>query len=439
MRDIALILFLAFSIALMFRAPIIGLFVWIWLSLMNPHQMVYGIVAGASLNQIVAGLTLIALLSQGALKKIPINAVMILMIVFGLWFTLTTFTVATSPSAYELWDRNVKTIILVFAITALATTRERLHATIWVFVISIGFYGALNGAKTIVSGGASKLAGPPNSMIHDNNHLALAIVISLPLMNYLFLHSKHRLVRIGLLAGMFLSMIGVMGSYSRGGFVAASAMLGLLWIRSHSKMAIAAIGIVVALGVVSFMPTEYRERLSTISDAQEDTSFQQRLLAWAVAVNVAVDMPLGAGFEGPIQENVWNRYSPGTTRHAAHSIYMMVLGEQGFTGLFIYLLLCWTAWRSCDAVRKQARGRPELAWAYTLSSMIQVSFFGFLIGGAALSMSYYDGFLILVGIAALLPRLALAYASDDAKVRPRSARFRSPALAHAQPQAVKAG
>jgi hypothetical protein len=48
------------------------------------------------------------------------------------------------------------------------------------------------------------------------------------------------------------------------------------------------------------------------------------------------------------------------------------------------------------------RGRPELDWANLLARMLQVSIVAMLVGGAALSMAYYDGFLVLLALTASL-------------------------------------
>ena len=55
---------------------------------------------------------------------------------------------------------------------------------------------------------------------------------------------------------------------------------------------------------------------------------------------------------------------------------------------------------------KAAQNRPELSWAGDLARMIQLSMFAFCVGGAALSMAYYDVFVIYLGLLPLLRRLA---------------------------------
>jgi probable O-glycosylation ligase (exosortase A-associated) len=154
-----------------------------------------------------------------------------------------------------------------------------------------------------------------------------------------------------------------------------------------------------------FMPQKYADRISTIQNASEDSSFQGRLDAWSVAWNSALERPLGSGFDGPRQEVIWMRYLPEARPRASHSIYFMVLGEHGFIGFGLYLAMILVAWRNLVRVLKLCRDRTDLLWASDMARALQVSVIGFMVGGAALPMAYYDGFLVLLGVGAALRAL----------------------------------
>jgi O-antigen ligase len=87
---------------------------------------------------------------------------------------------------------------------------------------------------------------------------------------------------------------------------------------------------------------------------------------------------------------------------AAHSIYFEVLGDTGFAGLALYVAMLACAWLNTALVLAAARKRPDLDWADELARMLQVSLVGLMVGGAALSMAYYDGFMIVLMITAAL-------------------------------------
>ena len=109
-------------------------------------------------------------------------------------------------------------------------------------------------------------------------------------------------------------------------------------------------------------------------------------MAW----NIAKDNIFGAGFM-VYMTDVCALYSPiSTDCRAAHSIYFMVLGEHGFIGLFLFLLLWILVWRTARHLRIEGAKQPEAQWLVPLGAMVQVSLAGYAVGGAFLSLSYYD-------------------------------------------------
>jgi probable O-glycosylation ligase (exosortase A-associated) len=110
-----------------------------------------------------------------------------------------------------------------------------------------------------------------------------------------------------------------------------------------------------------------------------------------MATNLAIDRPLtGGGFE-IYDAYVFGRYAPVPNDiHAAHSIYFQCLGEHGFIGLGLYLALIVICWRRAKWIIRQTAKRDDLKWAAQLAGMIQVSMIGFGVGGAFLSLLYFD-------------------------------------------------
>ena len=114
-------------------------------------------------------------------------------------------------------------------------------------------------------------------------------------------------------------------------------------------------------------------------------------MAWKEATYIAIDhFPFGAGFYAPQRPEIFHSYFPYAIPHAAHSIYFQVLGEHGFVGLALYLAVLVLALRNASIILRQTRNRPELEWAHDLANMMQIALIGYYVGGAALSMAYFD-------------------------------------------------
>ena len=103
---------------------------------------------------------------------------------------------------------------------------------------------------------------------------------------------------------------------------------------------------------------------------------------------------------------VYQNYAPDPTRaFVAHSIYFQILGEHGFVGLALFLLVFWFSWLNGGWVVRATKGKPELAWAHDLAAMCQVSLVGYAVGGAFLSLTYFDLPYYIVVILIVLRRL----------------------------------
>ena len=125
---------------------------------------------------------------------------------------------------------------------------------------------------------------------------------------------------------------------------------------------------------------------------EQDESAMGRIQAWHTAFNLAMDrFPVGGGLEWANAET-YARYAPGelTVAYVAHSIYFQVLGGVGFDRARTFLLFWVLVWRQCTWVRRLSRRRPDLEWAFSLASMIQVGLVGYAVGGAFLDLAFWD-------------------------------------------------
>ena len=405
MRDLILLAALVSVIPLILRAPVIGILTWIWITLMSPQREVYGFLAGFQLNFYFAVLTAIAWVFSKEKKIAPMNLITALVILFAVWSSITTYFALHYAFSYEIWDRTMKTLILTLAVMTIATTKMRIQAVLWVTILSLGYFGVKGGGFVLLTGGAHHVFGPENSMIEDNNALGLALVMILPLMEYLRTTSEKYWVRTCLMLAMGLTIVAIIGTYSRGA-LASLAVMGLFYaIKSRAGLIPLVLGGMVVLALPSLVPASWFERMSTINSYDQDSSFEGRVSAWRTSVNIAKERITGGGFSSVNLDDVALAYpSEGslTFGRAAHSIYFEVLGDHGFIGLALFLMLLAAAWDNTVATLSFAKDKPELDWAAKLARMMQVSMIGFMTGGALLSMAYYDGFLIIVALTAAL-------------------------------------
>ena len=389
MRDVLLIGIVGVLALVALSRPWIGVMGWTLISIMNPHRYSWA-ASRLPLAAVIALATLIGLLITRDRRASPFAAPTVVLFAFMAWISLTFPFSFSVDQSYEMWDRVMKIDLMIIVATVALTRRMHVMALAWVLVGSIGIFGFKGGIFTLLHGGVYRVWGPPDSFIEGNNELALALVMTIPLMRFLQLQAGSRLVAHGLTALMLLSAIAAIGTQSRGALLAIGAMALMMFMRGGGrKLWLGAAVIVAGIAIVAFMPSAWENRMSTIIDYEKDSSAMGRINAWWMAWHLATNNPLGGGF-AIYDATTFARYAPNPQDiHAAHSIYFQVLGEHGFVGLVLFLMIWALVWRWANWLRHHARG-PQNRWAADLGSLCQVSIVAYAVGGAFLSLAYFD-------------------------------------------------
>ncbi|NCT82157.1 MAG: putative O-glycosylation ligase, exosortase A system-associated [Comamonadaceae bacterium] len=389
MLTLALAISLATLAILGLRHPAIGVLGWTWVSLMNPHVLTWRL-AGAPVAALMAVSTLIGLLTTSDRRNLKFSPEMVVLGLFMVWMCITLPFSVSFDESFKLWNRVMKIDLMILVALFVLYSRKHITMLCWVLVVSIGIYGVKGGLFTLATGGSYRVWGPEGTYIFGNNEVALALVMVIPLMRYLQMTSSNVWIRRGLVAAMVLCAVAAIGSQSRGALLAITAMATVMWWRGPHRLPVGLLMLLLGVLLVVFMPDSWTERMSTIKTYDQDDSANQRLNAWEMAWNIAKDRLFGAGFMVSVPE-VCVVYSPiPTDCRAAHSIYFMVLGEHGFIGLGLFLTFWIMVWRAAGRLRVEALRKPETAWLSPLGAMAQVSLAGYAVGGAFLSLSYYD-------------------------------------------------
>lgn len=431
MRDVVITLIIFGVLTFAFKRPAIGALLFTWVSLMNPHRLAYGFAYNFPFAAIIAGVTTLSLIASKQPKRLPITPVTVLLLVFGAWVTFTSLFALEPGLVWREWSRVIKTFFMVIVTIMAINTEKDLKRFAWVVAMSLGIFGLKGGLFTLASGGTYRVYGPTGSYIEENNGMALALVTTLPLIWYLRSYAKNKWLALGLTFMTAMTAVSVVGSYSRGALVGGCAMLFLLWCHSNKKaQTLVVVAAVVAL-VFIVMPSAWFNRMDTIDHYQSDSSALGRINAWHFAINVASSNVLGGGFN-VFSQRMFLIYAPEPLNyHVAHSIWFQVLGDHGFIGLAIFILLMIMAWRTGTRVRKYCATRPDLKWAADLSRMCQVCIVGYAVSGTFLSLAYFDLYYDVIVILVCLEKILLpsAVGVGQRNRQPDPAEYRSdPAL-----------
>jgi O-antigen ligase len=175
-----------------------------------------------------------------------------------------------------------------------------------------------------------------------------------------------------------------------------------------------AIGAAALVGLVFiYAPPTYFQRMELIKSYETEGSAQGRIMAWKAGVRMALDHPIlgvGAG-HFPVKFGV--EYRPpqfGRTEIpwlTAHSIYFLVLGELGFPGLAVLLVLIGSnlvANRRVQLEIEEWEGSARIT-DVRLLVCLSASLIAFAVAGAFLTAIYYPHIYVLSGLLAAARRI----------------------------------
>ena len=403
MRDILLVLVFPALLYFIFRRPYIGVSLWIWSAMFFPNGWVWGFASSFRYNMLIAVATILSYVLQKNKLKTDGSALTVLILFFFIWSTISSILTISNPDV--VWfEWNVFFKIVIFYVLCILTIKTKHHVNVfmWAISLSAAYFGAGEGLKYFVTIGGHTIEGIPGSRLSDRNELALALNMTIPIIIFLFTQTKSKWLKIALAGAISLNVLAILGSYSRGGLLGLLVLAGYFFLQSKRKVLVSIL-LIFAVSISSlFVSDEWTERMDTIETMDQDASFLGRVLAWKQATLMAIDHPIfGGGFKAGQNQVIWIMYEPefykldfivdtsGFTVNkakAAHSIYFQVLGDQGFVGLCIFLIILLVAYRKLSWVTKHSQDE----WVINLARMLKVSLVAYCAGGAALSLPYFD-------------------------------------------------
>ena len=199
MRDLALMAVICIWALLALKRPWLGIMLWTFVSIVNPHRYTYGFAYSAPVAQIAAIAVLVGLLLTKDRESPFKGAPAVWLALFTVWITISWLMGIDPEGDYYQWNKVMKVFFMIFIGFAVLRQKQHILALAWVSAGSIALLGAKGGFFTLMTGGNYRVWGPPGSFIEDNNEFALACVIAIPILRFLQLQLSTRLARHGML------------------------------------------------------------------------------------------------------------------------------------------------------------------------------------------------------------------------------------------------
>ena len=409
MRDVLVLAIILGSIPICFMRPFFGAMMWVWVAYFNPHRFTFGMAYNFPVSTVIAIPTLLGILFFRKVNRGIFVRETVMLLVFWAWIIITYINATQVPlfadhveDAQLQLVRVCKVLLMTIVLILVVTSKKQLDTLFLVTAFSFGalaIKGSLFGYSTA---GGFRVYGPPDSFVYDNNDLGLALNMTLPVMYFMTREVESPRVRKLLWVSFYCSILAIILTYSRGALLGLSVVLGAIALKSKHKLLAGALLAVFAVLILTFAPAAWMNRMGNFAHGELDESAEGRLHAWEFAWVFASQYPImGGGFE-TFTPQLEARFTPQYTFAGPHSIYFQTLGEQGFVGLAIFLLVLGGTFFGLWSMRRRVRGQPAFTWIVNYSNMLEICLLGYVVSGAFLPRAYFDLWFQLVASAALL-------------------------------------
>jgi putative inorganic carbon (HCO3(-)) transporter len=336
---------------------------------------------------------------------------------------IAEFTTPAPRSQMNWWLLVASTAFVDMLLITLVTTPDRLRTIVAVVAASIGFHAAKQGAIFLLIPGHKILDGVGGAFGDNNSYAVVCAMVGLLLLA-MGRSGRSRWERLGFIGLGWLTLLAVIATYSRGGFLAAAAGL-LVYSLLRGVRVRWLLGAVVVGGVLwTFMPAPdgYTDRIKTIGTYQDDESAAGRLYFWSVALIMSADQPLGVGIQN---FNVaYDQYDAsggsafGKSR-SVHNSHLQVLTEAGMLGFVIWLFMLFYAIVLGLRVRRRGRspGCSNGVLYTSLAEGLTAAMVAFIVGGTFTAIAWSDFVWCVLAIVAALDRVSLAEVSSPAEAQ----------------------
>ena len=419
MRDIALVCFLLALLALAVKRPFLFALAYVYVDTVSPQRLSYYLLNSISVSMYVAALAIGAWLVFDRKDVRPAPRQGLILLLLG-YVTLTTLYADLPVEAWTKFEWVWKALVFAIFLPFTLRTRLRVEAALLFLTLSAAAIVIVGGIKTVLSGGGYgvlNLMVDNNSGLYESSTISTIAIALIPVILWFTrfgtIFAPDWRVKIFCFALVFACLLIPIGTEARTGLVCI-AVLGVLMLRDVKRrflyMGAAAL---LGLAAIPFLPASFTSRMETIQGFEADQSAGTRLAVWAWTWDYVQDHPLGGGFEAYRQNRIHVATVDARTAgevqfvstrteadegRAYHSAYFEMLGEQGFPGLILFLLIHGIGLARMELIRRRyRRAEGEDGWIAPLATALQHFQLIYLVGALFVGIAYTPFVYLMLG------------------------------------------
>ncbi len=413
MRDLAFIAFLFAFIGVGFRKPFLFVLCFCYIDIVAPQRLSYFLINSIPVSLIVFILAIVGWLAFDDKRDTRWSGRQFLLVALLVYCGITTTQADFPVEAADKWSWVWKALIWAIFLPLTLRTKLRIESLALIMLLSAASIAIAGGIKTAAGGGGY---GTLQLLLNENYGLyegSIMSTVGIAIIPLILWYRRHGTIfppdwRVSLFcfALCFACMLLPIGTQARTGLVCL-AVLAVLSLRAVKNrfLYIAAAGLI-AIAAIPFLPQSFTERMETIQGYKSDQSASTRVAVWAWTWDYAKEHPFGGGFEAYIQnrlrvETTGSGYDPDNPQNADatvhdeqsrayHSSYFEMLGEQGYPGLVMWLLLHIIGIVQMERLRRRylKTRRAEEQWIAPLATALQHGHIIYMVGSLFVGIAF---------------------------------------------------
>lgn len=428
MRDLYLLGFLGLFLLMGLRKPFLFTLVYAYIDIVAPQRLTYFLLNSIPVSLVVFSFALLGFLMDGGKKDARFSARQACMLLLLAYSGYTTVTADVQVEAMAKWDWVWKALVFAIFLPLTLRTRLRIEALALTMIFSLAALLVNGGIKTVLSGGgygALVILVEDNSGLYEGSIISSVAITVIPLIWWLARHGTifpsadprwRKAMWLFALALTFACILIPIGTQARTGLICLGVLFILSLRFSRYKFVYAGGAVLLALVAIPFLPTSFSERMGTIQNYEEDESASTRLAVWAWTLDYVRANPGGGGFEAyrqnklryelPVMDS--NGFDTGSVDvqevvdegRAYHSSYFEMLGEQGYFGLILWLIIhVGGVWRM-EVLRRRYKDseREDERWIAPLAQALENGQIVYLTGSLFVGIAFQPFIYMLIAM-----------------------------------------
>ncbi len=432
-----ILVYLAF-LGLGVGAPFVMTLGYVWVDTFQPQYVAYFVLNQLPVSLIMGAGAVLAYVALDRRSPPRLNLASVLQVSMGVWITLTMLWAEAPNPGWEKWDWAFKTVMFSAFVPLTIRSRVQIEAFAQVYVFALAANFIPFGIKTLISGGGYGvnlgLQGG-NSGLSEGGQLSTLCLMVVPLALYLGKNSqlvpRHRLMPLAYLGIAGLAVATALGTYERSALIGLVVLAVYMFMRSQHKFRFGLLLAALGLFVIYATSSSWTARISTIGQYNEESSAVVRLLVWRWTLGYAITHPLGGGFAAYLIDHIELPGGAIEFGRAFHSIYFEILGEQGWVGLGMFLVLAGSTVLGLRRLARRTRAVPHLAWCAEMSDALQSGLMVFLAAGAFVGIAFQPMFWYFIAMSISLQQYVARVERESAVTPAATGRWQGRAAAAA--------